>query len=575
MPTRTPLQPGARLVAYARDSGGDQQETSVDQQISAYQDYCAKHGYILLHTYADRAKPGSTTVGRKQLEALLAYLNETPRPCDGLLAWKRNRLARDPDDANYFKSGLRRRGYTLIFIADDVPANLGDAEGVFEAFLDWKAKQDLKDISVDVKRGLASIVSRRRTDGTYEGFAPGVPPKCFKREPVVIGRRRNGEEHTVSRWVPDPETWELGKQAWAMRAGGASLEAIHKATRLFRTPASYSTFFSNHIYLGEFKFGDQTYEGFVPALCDRAQWDAVATLRTAAADHQAQRHPRRVTSRFLLSGLIHCPKCDALLRGETSGTNRWRSYVCPGCHNPRYAAGALEKGITDILLDQIFTPAQMQALQDGLHDQDARDANAAAIARKRKQLTAIKRGINHLLDMVEAGTLSGEPARARLAAREKEQNDLTAEIAQLEHQLATVPKPLTPDQLAALAENFRTELLSGDPERSRRVIHAFVTRLVPESKERVKAFIAFPRSFDLASQGDNTSTGGAPTGRAPKDVLLLTLEILPHRRRLPNTQRDADIFFEHYMCNLSLEELSAKYHLSVSRLCQILKRQRA
>ncbi len=68
--------------------------------------------------------------------------------------------------------------------------------------LEWKAEQDLQDISKDVKR-----------DGT---------PRI------------------VQRWVPDPETWGLCRQAWEMRVNGASYRQIHEATRLMGSIGCYT-----------------------------------------------------------------------------------------------------------------------------------------------------------------------------------------------------------------------------------------------------------------------------------------------------------------------------------------------
>ena len=45
---------------------------------------------------------------------------------------------------------MRRRGYTVIFLSDNIPQ--GGVGHIYEAMLEWKAEQDLQDISKDVKR---------------------------------------------------------------------------------------------------------------------------------------------------------------------------------------------------------------------------------------------------------------------------------------------------------------------------------------------------------------------------------------------------------------------------------------
>ena len=66
-----PLELGSTVWAYFRDSGGEGQERSVSQQLEAAKEYAANHRVELSQTFADRAKPGSSTVGREALQDLL------------------------------------------------------------------------------------------------------------------------------------------------------------------------------------------------------------------------------------------------------------------------------------------------------------------------------------------------------------------------------------------------------------------------------------------------------------------------------------------------------------------------
>jgi hypothetical protein len=61
-----PLEPGAVVWAYFRDSGGEAQERSIGQQLDVAREYAAKHGLHLALTFADEAREGCTiyeTVG--------------------------------------------------------------------------------------------------------------------------------------------------------------------------------------------------------------------------------------------------------------------------------------------------------------------------------------------------------------------------------------------------------------------------------------------------------------------------------------------------------------------------------
>ena len=76
-----PLPPGASVIAYARDSGGQGQDRSVAQQLAAVAAYCHDHGLVLVRTFTDEATPGSTTAGRDAFLEMVSWLRQlAPEP---------------------------------------------------------------------------------------------------------------------------------------------------------------------------------------------------------------------------------------------------------------------------------------------------------------------------------------------------------------------------------------------------------------------------------------------------------------------------------------------------------------
>ena len=179
--------------------GGDEQERSVDQQRREAEAYCARHHLVLVRVFADEARPGGTVVGREAFEELIHYCRQmapdvrrrSPEAPAGILLWDLKRFARNTLDNAFFKADLRRRGYELVFLSDNIPS--GDIGHVYEAMLEWKAQQDLDDISKDVKRGLSDLVGTRGPDGQYLGLCPGRPPTGFRGEPTRWGRSGMGD----------------------------------------------------------------------------------------------------------------------------------------------------------------------------------------------------------------------------------------------------------------------------------------------------------------------------------------------------------------------------------------------
>jgi hypothetical protein len=245
--TDCPLTPGTHVVVYCRDSGGDEQDRSVSQQIEAAKEYCANFGLVIDHVYSDEAIKATAVEKRDEFGAMLNELRRrfpafydpikrAQRAKDkpfGVLCWKSNRLGRDLIHTRHVKSDLWLRGITIIDLITS--ANTGNAaiDALIEAFQQWQDEQALDEISQNAKRGLAQLVGTRDTDpdflrhnpgwkptGAYLGIMPGGVPTGFKAERITSGtyKRKSGNElRTVQRIVPDPEQWERCRPRLAAR----------------------------------------------------------------------------------------------------------------------------------------------------------------------------------------------------------------------------------------------------------------------------------------------------------------------------------------------------------------------
>ena len=283
-----PFPPGSSLFAYLRDSGHDEQELSVPQQERRIHQWCEEHGLILAHIYKDIARPGSSVVKRERLQELMHAFRKGAAVA-GVVIWKWSRFARNIDNAQYFRSEIRTRGYLFHSLNDQIPE--GPIGRVFEAILDYKDEQYLTDLSIDVKRGLRDLVE------TY-GCVPGTPPTGFKREPITISYHRDGSPRTASRWVPDPDIIPNIVQAFDMFAAGASLGQIHSTFHLCRGINSYTTIFANKLYIGILEYGDLVIENYCEPIVSKSVWDAAQARRQKYARRRntaskSYEHPRR------------------------------------------------------------------------------------------------------------------------------------------------------------------------------------------------------------------------------------------------------------------------------------------
>jgi DNA invertase Pin-like site-specific DNA recombinase len=534
-----PLAPGSRILTYARDSGGEDQERSVDEQIRLYDAYADHFGLVIIRHFHDRARPGSSLVGREGLEHLLEEARRDPRPAEGILFWALDRLSRNQLEAQYLKSDLRLRGYTLIFLSNDIP-DAGDMTPIFEAFYEWKAAEDLKTISRNARRGLADLVTTRKPDGSYEGFMPGIPPRGFKGEPVQIGVKRSGKPRVVQRWIPDPSTWARCRQAWELRASGATVPEIEKKLYLFAFCSCYSTFFRNAIYKGELHYGMMVLPAFVPPMVDEETWNAVQKM-----NHQRKKRygwdPRRAGSAHLLSGLIFCKVCGSPMKAHVDrrrGGNR-RTYVCIArerartCRAKAVPADLIEGAVVDRLCETVLTRDNLRRMADLLHRSQEKESLEARQAGEgiRNRLRELDQAIANLVRSAEQAPLSSALART-LEEREQERDRLQEEKASLENLQSFHRAPRYTDaELADLGARMRAGLRAGGPE-ARRVLAGFVLRIDAE-RRGAKLTYTFPLDKKTAGQGGSSKihpSGSAPEAVSPIGCLEVSWRITFPRR---------------------------------------------
>jgi site-specific DNA recombinase len=506
-----PLPPGSRVAGYFRDSGGDEQERSVDQQRRVAEDYCQQHHLVLVKIFADEARPGSTVVGRDAFDDLIHYCRQfapsakrrLPDAPEGVLLWDLKRFARDRLDNAFFKADLRRRGYTVIFLSDNIPQ--GGIGHIYEAMLEWKAEQDLQDISKDAKRGLSDLVSTRGADGKYLGLCPGKPPTGFKGEPYTLGVKRDGTSRIVQRWVPDPETWDRCRQAWELRVNGASYREVDEKTHILGSIGSYATFFRNRIYTGTLVYSGKEYEEFVPRLIPDEWFERVQALRRKRFQHT----PRHHESDYLLSGLLHCGA-----RGETMGGDsvparadagdgykrrRYRRYVCLrwksrrdcACEMHYVNAGAIEGAVVDKVVEDILQPEHLlRILKDAQPDEEARQELERDRHRLEARIADAEKILEHLLDAVERSGYSPS-LETRLGQREQERTELETELSAVRRRLAQTETEVPLDLVEDFCYHARAVLEADNVEDVRALLRTFIVRIEIE-QHRGRIIYGFP-----------------------------------------------------------------------------------
>ncbi len=307
----------------------------------------------------------------------------------------------------------------------------------------------------------------------------------------------------AGRLVPDPETWDRAHLAWKMRHEGRKLGEIHRATKLFSTKSSYSSFFGNLIYTGDIEFGGKVYENFVPAMIPREWFEKEQIARAERSEKykgqetKPEYEPRRVGSDYLLSGLVFCghvegeehPMHVGTIPAEEGVRGEYIYYQCSTGNNSRgercqtkhTSLKGLDKAVIDNLLDHIITLENLQPLADEIAahlSERSKDAHTR-IAAVQSKLDEVRRSMDNLLNAIEKMGYAPH-IQDRYDERRRDESELVAELERLEA-LMVKPKQIkyvSQDMLKQWIEHTRETLESGDRGLARRAIQQFVAKIV-------------------------------------------------------------------------------------------------
>lgn len=565
-----PVLAGTPCWIYARDSGGENQEESVDQQLGVARVYTRRHQLLVRDSFIDPAQVSTNIEKRVEINKMLdkvrtefpLILNMKRRekvvktPLFAIVVWKLSRLSRDGDYRASLRAEMILRGGVIVELDGEPSTGNKMVDSILSLVSDITDQEQIKQNGRDAKRGLAAIVGLRDTDpkfreqnpewptsdGRYMSISPGRPPTGFRGEYVIVGikerKRKTGtlrELHRLQRWVPDDRDglWERCKLAWKMRLEEQNIEAIHKATRLFKTTGGYTGFFRNSIYTGDYKYGNTVYHNFVEAMITLEEFNAEQVRIALRAEKLrgkaiATLEPRRVISRHLLSGLLRCGAVSgeehAMYGGSVPANEKrtqWDFYICTRkkashserCNAPRVGAKALEEAVIDKIMNEIVTRANLQPLVDNLAASlGARNAALGTeLATRQSHLDDIQQAIERLIDAIEeddGGSL--ESLKGRLKKREAEKRKLEAEVAGLKKELVgKTDIPLITDaKLTDYILSIHNALTGDDIDLAKRIIRRLVAKIVVHG-EMGTIYYSFPFQ-DISSDGTVPLSGFEP-----------------------------------------------------------------
>jgi DNA invertase Pin-like site-specific DNA recombinase len=192
-------RPLNRAVGYVRRST-DRQEQSIPDQKKAIENYVAEHDLRLTKFYVDDAISGTSTIGRRAFQQMIADAQKTNSQFDKIVVYDVKRFGRiDNDEAGYYRHILRTNGVEVIYVSENFNGDVTD--DLLRPVKQWQARQESKDLSKVTIRGLLSKVE----GGWWMG---GTPPYGYD----LRYENAEGKFLFIIRFMPDGSKQLLDEQ---------------------------------------------------------------------------------------------------------------------------------------------------------------------------------------------------------------------------------------------------------------------------------------------------------------------------------------------------------------------------
>jgi DNA invertase Pin-like site-specific DNA recombinase len=305
---------GIVRVSHVGGRGGESFLSPEDQE-KRIRAECRSRGLRLIEVVREMDVSGSTPLERRSGLRSAVESVEDGR-AEAIVVSYFDRLARSLRVALEVRSRVEAAGGD-VFTVDAGKVTNGTASGDFSTNV-LMAAAELQAAAGGERAQEAKIKAVREGRAPY----PNVPS----------GLKRGGADGKGPLEL-DSQTAEVVREAFRMRAGGATIAAVRDYLHergIARGYHGVQGMLCNRIYIGELRFGDLVNRE-IPALID------VATFNRAQKQH-VPRGPRPTSERLLARlGVLRCATCEArMVVGTTRQQGKSYSfYRCPPLHDCR------------------------------------------------------------------------------------------------------------------------------------------------------------------------------------------------------------------------------------------------
>ena len=403
-----------RYILYARKSteAQDKQEQSIDDQIRIMKGRAKREGLTIVKVLHE-AKSGGHPGIRDEFNKMIQMINDGK--ANGILAWKLDRISRNPQDSGYVHQMINDG--KIAWILTDGRDYCEDDDVMFDVESSMDARFR-KDLMKGVRRGLKSKASK--------GWRPHMTP---------VGYLNDRTDKTI---ISDPNTWDLVRKVFDKYLTGTISPArltdyareiglrTHRRRKIGGKPLTESgirSMLTNVFYTGKFYY--ETQDGQTK-LCDGKHPPMITVeeheriLELLGGKHNNR--PQKDLYDYLFRGTMTCATCGFAIVTEkhkkTYKDGRTQEFVhcrcsgkckdfdCPQSHiyiPEKELVEQVKAELSKYTIDQKFFDLAIEALAE---EEDRRIAGQEKKIRElRRQEDAKKNELSGLRRMRYSGEI--------------------------------------------------------------------------------------------------------------------------------------------------------------------------
>lgn len=474
-----------RAAIYARVSSDKQDvDLSISAQLKALREYAARNGHAIVREFVDEAESGRSST-RPGFRTMISLARRPQKPFDLVLVWKYSRFARSREDSIVYKAMLRKHGITVVSINepfDDTPTGR-----LLEAIIESLDEFYSDNLGEEVTRGMRESASR----GFYLSCRP---PYGYRKVRVRDGAKDRVRLELV------PCQASIVSSIFSDILNGKGLIEIARAlnSKGVASPrgkgwgkTGIRAIVANEVYAGTLVWGRRSKRGLepirvpdaCPAIVDRDTFEQAQSALGRRAF--ARIHPKRATSRFLLSGLARCGHCGKALVGMDAKSGQFSYYVCGtlakkgagSCPAQYLNSRKFEAAVIEKIRERILTEENLEHLVALVNEEmdGATKAHRDELEAVHEEVSDVNRRLERLYDSLETGRAELADLAPRIKHLRGRQERLLARKTELEVLLSDRRLELaSPDMVRSYVADLHSLLAGSELAERKAFVRSFV-----------------------------------------------------------------------------------------------------